>query len=73
MMGAAMQAPMAGLVLMIELAGNGFSLIIPMAAATATATVVAYYIDGYSIYSARLPAQRPAPVLPPAYPHPARE
>lgn len=73
MMGAAMQAPMAGLALMIELAGNGFSLMVPMAAATATATVVAYYIDGYSIYSARLPSQRSAPVLLSAYPHRARE
>lgn len=75
MMGAAMQAPMAGLVLMIELAGNGFSLMVPMAAATATATAVAYYIDGYSIYSARLSSQpaAAAPVLEPMYPDRARE
>lgn len=54
MMGAAMQAPMTGLALMVELSGTGFGLIVPMAAATATATAVAYYVDGYSIYSARL-------------------
>jgi hypothetical protein len=32
---------------------------VPMMAATVTATAVAFYIDGYSIYSARLPS-RPA-------------
>lgn len=69
MMGAAMQAPMAGLALMIELAGTGFSLIVPMAAATATATAVAYYIDGYSIYSARLPTLTSSPAIVPAHPH----
>lgn len=31
-----------------------------MAAATATASAVAYYLDGYSIYTARLPSQSPA-------------
>jgi hypothetical protein len=29
---------------------------VPMMAATVTATAVARYVDGYSIYSARLPA-----------------
>ena len=29
---------------------------VPMMAATATATLVAFHVDGYSIYSARLPA-----------------
>ncbi len=67
MMGAAMQAPLAGLVLTLELTHNGFGLTIPMIAATVTATAVARYIDGYSIYSARLrahPAPAPAPGLP---------
>jgi hypothetical protein len=29
---------------------------VPMMAPTATATLVAFHVDGYSIYSARLPA-----------------
>jgi chloride channel protein, CIC family len=57
MIGAAMQAPLAALVLVLELAGTGFGLMVPLAAATVTATAVAFYIDGYSIYSARLPSQ----------------
>jgi hypothetical protein len=32
---------------------------VPMIAATVTATAIAYYIDGYSIYSARLPGRPP--------------
>jgi chloride channel protein, CIC family len=55
MIGAAMQAPLAGLVLVIELTRSGFQLMVPMIAATAIATAVSRYIDGYSIYSARLP------------------
>jgi H+/Cl- antiporter ClcA len=57
MIGAAMQAPLAGLVLVLELTRNGFQLMVPMIAATAIATAVSRYIDGYSIYSARLPAE----------------
>jgi hypothetical protein len=34
---------------------------VPMLAATVIATVVARYIDGYSIYSARLPPNRGGP------------
>jgi chloride channel protein, CIC family len=56
MLGAAMQAPLAGLVLILELIGGGFAIAIPMIAATVTATAVARYIDGYSIYTARLRA-----------------
>ena len=56
MIGAAMQAPLAGLVLVLELTRSGFQLMVPMIAATAIATAVSRYIDGYSIYSARLPA-----------------
>ena len=59
MIGAAMQAPLAALALVLELTGSGFGLMVPMMAATVTATAVAFYIDGYSIYSARLPS-RPA-------------
>jgi chloride channel protein, CIC family len=57
MLGAAMQAPLAGLVLILELTHGGFAIAIPMIAATVTATAVARYIDGYSIYTARLRAR----------------
>jgi CIC family chloride channel protein len=56
MIGAAMQAPLAALVLVIELTDTGLGLSIPLIAATVIATTVARYLDGYSIYSARLPA-----------------
>jgi H+/Cl- antiporter ClcA len=56
MIGASMQAPLAGLALVLELTRNGFALMVPMMAATVTATAVTRYVDGYSIYSARLPA-----------------
>ena len=56
LLGAAMQAPLAALVLVIELTGGGISLVVPMLAATVTATLVARHLDGYSIYSARLGA-----------------
>lgn len=59
MIGAAMQAPLAGLVLILELTHNGFELMAPILAATFLATVVARQLDGYSIYSARLPALPP--------------
>jgi len=55
MLGAAMQAPLAGLVIILELIHGGFNIAIPMMAATLIATVVVRTIDGYSIYSARLP------------------
>lgn len=55
MIGAAMQAPLAGLVLVIELTHTGFNLMIPMMTATAIATLIVRQVDGYSIYSARLP------------------
>lgn len=55
MIGAAMQAPLAGLVLVIELTHTGFDLMVPMMLATAIATLIVRQIDGYSIYSARLP------------------
>ena len=57
MMGAAMQAPLTALALIVELTAGGYSLLVPMIAATVTATVVARQIDGYSIYTARLRAR----------------
>ena len=53
---AAMQAPLSGLALVLELTHAGFGLMVPMMAATGIATLVAFHVDGYSIYSARLPA-----------------
>jgi len=55
MIGAVMQAPLAGLVLVMELTHSGFALAIPMMTATVLATFVVRQVDGYSIYSARLP------------------
>jgi chloride channel protein, CIC family len=57
MLGAAMQAPLTSLAMMLELTAGGFGILIPMIAAVVTATVVARYIDGYSIYTARLRAR----------------
>ena len=56
MIGAAMQAPLSGLALVLELTHSGFGLMVPMMAATVIATAVAFYVDGSSIYSARLQA-----------------
>lgn len=55
MIGAAMQTPLAALALVIELTHTADTLIVPMIAATALATIIARYLDGYSIYSSRLP------------------
>jgi H+/Cl- antiporter ClcA len=62
MIGAAMQAPLAGLVLVVELTHGGFNLAIPMMTATVIATFLVRQVDGYSIYSARLPP-REEPVI----------
>jgi H+/Cl- antiporter ClcA len=59
LIGAAMQTPLAALALIIELTHSAGSLIVPLVAATALATTVGRYVDGYSIYSSRLPAQSP--------------
>jgi chloride channel protein, CIC family len=56
MIGASMQAPLTALALVLELTHSGFQIMVPLMAATVTATAVARYVDGYSIYSARLPA-----------------
>ena len=55
MIGSSMQAPLTGMVLVAELTHSGFNIIIPMMAATLIATFLVRHIDGYSIYSARLP------------------
>lgn len=55
MIGAVMQAPLAGLVLVLELTHGGFNIAVPMMAATVIATFLVRQVDGYSIYSARLP------------------
>jgi len=57
MIGAVMQAPLAGLVLVLELTHGGFALAVPMMAATVIATFLVRQVDGYSIYSARLPSR----------------
>jgi H+/Cl- antiporter ClcA len=54
MLGAAMQAPLAALALVLELTHDDFQLMIAMIVATVVATTVTRTIDGYSIYSARL-------------------
>ena len=54
LVGAATQAPLTGLVLVLELTGNAESLIVPMVLATTLASLVVRHLDGYSIYSARL-------------------
>ncbi len=58
MIGAAMQAPLAAVVLVVELTGTSNAIIVPMVIATAIATGITRRLDGYSIYSARLPARR---------------
>ena len=70
MIGAAMQAPLSGLALVLELTHSGFGLMVPMMAATGIATLVVFHVDGYSIYSARLPAfaDDSAPAAPARYP-----
>lgn len=55
LLAAGTQAPLSALVLIVELTHTADTLIVPIVAAAAGATLVARYIDGYSIYSARLP------------------
>ncbi|NYJ74318.1 chloride channel protein [Allobranchiibius huperziae] len=56
MVGAGMQAPLAALALLLELTHGGFGLMVPMIVAAVIATAITRWIDGYSIYSARLSA-----------------
>lgn len=57
MIAAAMQAPLSGIVLVLELTGSSFGLAVPMVIAVLLASLVTRYLDGYSIYTARLPAR----------------
>ena len=57
MIGCAMQAPITGLALVLELTDSGFALMAPTILATVASATVVRYLDGYSIYSARLPAR----------------
>lgn len=52
LLAAAMQAPLAAVVLMLELTGTGISLIVPMLVALTGAMLVARMFDDRSIYSA---------------------
>ena len=61
MTGAGTQAPLSSLVLILELTRTSDTLIVPMLAATVVATATGRYLDGYSIYSARLPAVQSQP------------
>ena len=65
MLAASMQAPLCGLVIVMELTHSGFTAMLPIMVATALATYVVRTLDGYSIYSARLPG-RPATTRPDA-------
>jgi chloride channel protein, CIC family len=56
LIGAGMQAPLAALALVLELTHSGFALMVPMVIATVIATAITRWIDGYSIYTARLSA-----------------
>lgn len=58
MIGGSMQAPLAALALVLELTGTATNIMVPMVVATVLATAVSRHVDGYSIYSARLPAER---------------
>ncbi len=55
---AGLQAPLSGLVLVLELTHSGLQIIVPLMIATLLATAVSRRLDGYSIYSARLPVNR---------------
>lgn len=55
LVGAATQAPLSAVAIVLELTHSGFQIMVPIMAATMLATATARWIDGYSIYSARLP------------------
>ncbi len=58
-LGAAMQGPLAAVVLLLELTHHGDSLMVPELLAVVEATVVARLLGAPSIYSARLSRARP--------------
>ncbi|MHB8490439.1 MAG: chloride channel protein [Candidatus Dormibacteria bacterium] len=55
---AAMQSPLASIVLVLELAGGGLPLLVPMLVAVSGATIVCRALDDRSIYSAPLRRRR---------------
>ena len=61
---ACMQAPLAAVVLLLELTHRADSLMVPMLLAVAEATVVARVLRAHSIYSARLSGASGTPVGP---------
>ncbi len=58
MLGAAMQGPLAAIVLMLELTHHGDSLMVPELLAVVEATVITRLLGAPSIYSARISAER---------------
>lgn len=60
MMAAAMEAPMTGVVFVIELTGRGLDTIVPILIAVVGATLTARHLNLRSIYSARLGPDLPA-------------
>ncbi len=52
-----MQTPLTGLAMMLKLTAGVFGVMIPLIAATASATAVTRYVDWYSICTARLRAR----------------
>ncbi len=54
-LGAGLQAPLTGLVLILELTHTGLQITVPIILITFIATSISRRLDGYSIYSARLP------------------
>jgi chloride channel protein, CIC family len=74
-LGAAMQGPLAAVVLLLELTHHADALMVPILLAVVEATVLARVMGAPSIYSARIAApaaQEPAP-LEPLLPHEATE
>jgi H+/Cl- antiporter ClcA len=61
--GAATQAPLTALALVLELTGSTAPLLGPLVAAVALATVTARQVDGYSIYTARLASAPGQPLM----------
>jgi chloride channel protein, CIC family len=62
-LGAAMQGPLAAVVLVLELTHGSYSMIVPILLAVVEATVVARVIGVPSIYSARLSLRGAGPVV----------
>ncbi len=63
---AAMQGPLSGIVLIVELTGHLDSLVVPTLLAVVEATVVSRKLGAHSIYSARVDAGGVSAAVPPA-------